>query len=188
MSKIFFWLLDINHEVVDGNVEVRMWGKDDGGKTVLLVDRVTPYFYVLPKGDDVESTASKIGALKEEYGELVDAEVFEKRYFGKPVKTVKVSCKTPDGVDRLSRILCKAPYVRECFEDDIRPAARYIIDNGLNPSGWYEVEVRSISKHDFQVDRAYEVVKTPLPVWRLHPPDLRVLAFSTVYFSERGSP
>ncbi|MEM2840452.1 MAG: DNA polymerase domain-containing protein [Candidatus Bathyarchaeia archaeon] len=188
MSKIFFWLLDINHEVVDGNVEVRMWGKDGDGKTVLLVSSVTPYFYVLPKGNDVEAAASIIRALKEEYGELVDAEVSEKRYFGKPVKTVKVSCKTPDGLDRLSRILCKAPYVRECFEDDIRPAARYIIDSGLNPSGWYEVEVRNIPKHDFQVDRAYEAVKTPLPVWRLHPPDLRVLAFSTVYFSERGSP
>ena len=188
MSKIFFWLLDINHEVVDGDVEVRMWGKNDGGESVLLVAKSTPYFYVLPRGDDAEAAASKIRALKGEYGELVDVEVSEKKYFGRPVKTVKVSCKTPEGVDRISRILCKAPYVRECLEDDIRPAARYIIDNSLNPSGWYEVEVKNISKHGFQVDRAYEAVEAPTPIGRLHPPDLRVLAFSTICFSERGSP
>ncbi|MGQ9543297.1 MAG: DNA-directed DNA polymerase [Candidatus Bathyarchaeia archaeon] len=189
MTQTIFWLLDINHEVVNGTVEVRMWGKDDVGKTVLLVAKTSPYFYMLPKdGGDVEALISEIEGVREEFGELVKVELTDKRYLGEPVRAVRVTCKTSDGMDKLCRIFRKKPYIRECLEDDIRPATRYIIDNGVNPSGWYEFKGSRASRPNLQVERVYEVVEPPVPVERLHSPNLKVLAISMICFSEMGSP
>ncbi|MBS7623835.1 DNA polymerase II [Candidatus Bathyarchaeota archaeon] len=186
---MFFWLLDINHEVVKDNVEIRLWGKDSSGCTVLVVTEGTPYFYILPKEEmDLENALRKIEAECGKHKEIVKTELVGKRYFGKSVKAVRVLCKTPEAVEKYSRLLSKTLPIGEHLEDDIRPATRYILENSVSPSGWYDVEASRVVRPGLHVDQIYRAVKPPTLVERLEAPNLRTLAFSILCMSEKGSP
>jgi len=58
--KITFWLLDVNYEVKNHMPEIWLWGVDDSGNRVLVVDRnFLAYFYVV-----IEENASQPRLLK----------------------------------------------------------------------------------------------------------------------------
>ncbi|MEM2942815.1 MAG: DNA polymerase domain-containing protein [Candidatus Bathyarchaeia archaeon] len=186
---MLFWLLDINHEVVGENVEIRLWGKDGFGRTVLVVTEGTPCFYLLPKEEkDLENALRKVEAECMKHEEIVKVELVGKRYFGKSVKALRVFCKTPEAVEKYSRLFSKTLLEGEHLEDDIRPATRYILENSVSPSGWYDVEASRVSRPDFHVDEIYRAVKPPNHVEKLETPSLRTLAFSILCVAEKGSP
>ncbi|MEM4250632.1 MAG: 3'-5' exonuclease, partial [Candidatus Bathyarchaeia archaeon] len=165
---MLFWLLDINHEVVGENVEIRLWGKDGFGRTVLVVTEGTPCFYLLPKEEkDLENALRKVEAECMKHEEIVKVELVGKRYFGKSVKALRVFCKTPEAVEKYSRLFSKTLLEGEHLEDDIRPATRYILENSVSPSGWYDVEASRVSRPDFHVDEIYRAVKPPNHVEKL---------------------
>ena len=59
--RLAFWLLDINDEVVDGKLEIHLWGLDDEGHRVLVIDRdFQPYFYLT-----LEDGADQDGVIRE---------------------------------------------------------------------------------------------------------------------------
>jgi len=189
LTTIHFWLLDINHKVVDDNVEIRLWGKDGSGATAVLVNPNYPHFYLLPKVEkETDKVLKEAEAVQSKNKGVVQVELVEKNYFGRPVRAVEVRCDTPEAVVRYSKLFSKMPSVKECLEDDIRPAARYTIENGVNPSGWYEVEVSELSRPYLRVEHVYETVGKPRHVERLQTPDFKILAMSIVCFSEKGSP
>jgi len=79
---LFFWLLDINPKVDKdtGGVELWLWGIDDEGNRVLVVDRnFVAYFCILVAEG---AYASKIsGAIKSGYNcVVVKTDVAERRY------------------------------------------------------------------------------------------------------------
>jgi len=37
--KVKFWLLDVNYEVREHSIEIWLWGIDDSGNRVLVIDR-----------------------------------------------------------------------------------------------------------------------------------------------------
>jgi hypothetical protein len=46
VMRIRFWLLDVNYEVKNDSSEVRLWGVDEVGRRVVVIDRnFLPYFY-----------------------------------------------------------------------------------------------------------------------------------------------
>jgi len=46
--NIKFWLLDVNYEVKDDTPEIWLWGVDDSGNRVLVIDRnFLAYFYAV---------------------------------------------------------------------------------------------------------------------------------------------
>jgi len=48
-----FWLLDINYEVKDHKPEVWLWGIDENGRRVLVIDKsFQPYFYAVLKDSE----------------------------------------------------------------------------------------------------------------------------------------
>ena len=48
LERCRFWLLDINYEVKDHEPQVWIWGVDDEGRRVLIIDSsLEPYFYAL---------------------------------------------------------------------------------------------------------------------------------------------
>lgn len=100
MVKVVFWLLDISYEVVEDSVEVRLWGNNDSGERVLVVDRnFVSYFYaVVEKDADVARVVEEI--KNGNYPAIVNLEVADRRFFGRPVKAVKVYCKNPDDVPK----------------------------------------------------------------------------------------
>ncbi len=186
--EVVFWLLDVNQEVVEGIPEIRIWGLDEKGKKILIVDRnFKPHFYVLPKNfEDAEILAGKI---KNEIRDAIEVLVEDKKYFGKPVKAVKVILNNLENVEHNVKTLLKNPLVKEVLHDDLRYSSLYLVEQGLKPCGWHKVKVEKFKPiHNVKVDDFYLAKSKPEPLEKLDLPPLRLLAFSAIYHTKIGSP
>jgi len=187
--RLVFWLLDLNSETKEDTSEIWMWGIDKSGKRVLIIHRNFPaYFYaVVHEDSDPAKVMEEIG--REQDISIVKLEAVNRRLFGKPVKAVRVFCRNADAVPRCSKALRKLEGVEECLEDDIRYSMRYLIDNDVVPCAWHEVEaVEEPNRLSVQVDKVYRATSPPVAVDEQMAPKLRVLGFSTIYYSREGSP
>jgi len=187
--KITFWLLDVNYEVRNNVPEVWLWGIGDSGKRVLIIDRnFVDYFYVVvEEGADPAKVIEEI--RKEQNPFIVKFEVVERKFFGKPVKAIKVYCKDPDAVPKCAKTFRKLEGVKDCLEDDIRYSMRYLIDNNVVPCGWHEIEATEEKNiKDIQVDNVYNAKSHPKLLEKTETPQLKILGFSTLCYSKEGSP
>jgi DNA polymerase I len=189
--KATFWLLDINYEMKENTPELWIWGIDKNGKRVLIIDRnFTPYFYlVLEEEKNPKTIIETIHSKKTEYPYLVKLEEANKRFFGKPVKAIKVFVKNPDVIPKYSKDFKKLEGVKDCLEDDIRFSMRYLIDNNVVPCSWHEIEVEETeNRYKVKADKVYLAKSFPKTVEKTELPQLRILAFSTIAYSPKGSP
>jgi DNA polymerase I len=187
--KVKFWLLDINYEVKNDEPELWLWGLDNSGKRLLIVDKnFIDYFYaVIEEGADSAKVVKEIGKIQFPY--VVKLEVINRRFFGKPVKAIKVYCKNPDAVPKYAKELRKLEGVKDCLEDDIRFSMRYLIDNDVVPCGWHEIEVtEEANTMNVQADRVYTAKSVPRLLEKTDVPQLRILGFSIICYSREGSP
>jgi len=124
----------------DGSIELWLWGIDTNGSRVLVIDKeVIGYFYaVVMEGFDPSKIATEI--MNSYESSIVTVLIVERRFFGKPVQAIKVYCKVATETMKLAKQLRSFEGVKECLEDDIRVAMRYLIDNDVAPCAWHEVE------------------------------------------------
>ena len=190
--KVTFWLLDINYEVKDHKPEVWLWGIDEKENRILIIDReVAPYFYaVLNEETKPEEVIEKIKVRKNELPFITGIEPVEKKYFGRKVKALKISCQNPELVSKYAKRIEKIEGVKNCLEDDIRLSMRYLIDNEVTPCGWHEIEAEEIPNElGLQVDKVYLASSKPKYYAEKHEiPKLRILGFSIICYSPKGSP
>ncbi len=189
--RVTFWLLDIGYEVRDGQPEVWLWGVDEENRRILVIDRdFLPYFYLtIKEGEDSEAVLSRVQRLRGELPLIRELELVDRRFFGRPVKAIKVVCGDPEVLSKYSRKLGKVPGVGMCLEENIRYSMRYLIDHGITPCGWHEVEVEKAEEPSgLQVEAVYRARSPPKGVERAEPPSLRVLGFTMVAYSRRGTP
>jgi len=187
--KLAFWLLDLNYESNDEVPEIWIWGVTEQAERVLIIDRhPLAYFYAILE-DNVDP-ARVIEEINNCHLKCVSKlELVDRKLFGKPVKAVKVHVKMPDVMSEYAKTLRKLEGVKDCLEDDIRFAMRYLVDNNVIPSAWHEVEVTEESdKRGAQVDRVFTSERPPRTVEKVEVPPLRILGFSTIYYSREGSP
>ncbi len=187
--RLVFWILDVNYEVVGGVPEVRMWGIDSEGRRVVVLDRsFRPYFYVLPEPGREEEVAERLKRIGKKYG-LLSVEIVNRKYFGRPVKAVKVTCQIPKSIPDFREAAARLPGVREVLEADIRFYMRYMIDNDVYPCAWHEVEVEELpNKHGWRVDAVYLAKHPPRFLTADNPPELRVYAFDIECYNPLGEP
>ena len=191
MGNCTFWLLDVNYEVRDHNPEVWMWGIDEDGERVLIVDpSFLPYFYaVLEDGEDPERTVRRITDEKTRLPHIVDVELAERRYFGRPMKAARILCRDPDLIPKYAKVIRSIKGVRDCLETDIRYSMRYLIDNDVTPCAWHTVTIREEEKPPgVQVDKFYIAESPPKRIPKDEIPQLRVLSFYPVYYASKGAP
>jgi DNA polymerase I len=187
--KITFWLLDINYEIKESGAETWLWGVEDTGKRVLIIDRnFLDYFYaVIEEHTDPSRVAEQVE--RGQYASIVKVEVVECKLFGKPVKALKVYCADPDAVPKCSKALRQTEGISDCFEDDIRFSMRYLIDNNVVPCAWHEIEVdEEKSAPEAQVDSVYTARSKPKPIEKSDATQLTILGFTTTCYSREGSP
>jgi DNA polymerase, archaea type len=156
---------------------------------VLIIDRnITSYFYALVKeGFDATETAKRI--LVSNQTSILAAEPVEKRFFGKSVRAIKVSCKVAIETGKIAKQFRSIEGVEDCLEDDIRIPMRYLIDNNLAPCSWLEVEAHEEQNTvDVKADRVYCADAVPKQLEDIEKPELRVLSFSMISYSREGSP
>ena len=190
MAELRFWLLDINYEVVDGEPEVWLWGITEDDRRVLVIDRgFHGYFYAVPEENySPEDVITEINGVRDKLGEVVGLEAAERRFFGRPVRVVRVVCRNPDVLEKYAGVISRLKSVKMCLEHDIRYSMQYLVDRGVRPCGWHEVDVEEAEKPGVQVDGVYVARAPPRAVEGPGTPSLRTLAFSIVCYSERGSP
>jgi DNA polymerase I len=190
MKKIF-WLLDINYEVTENKPELWIWGIDDEGKRILIIDcNFLPYFYlVLEEKENPKAVTGMIQSQKANYPFIVRLETVDKRFFGKPAKAIKVVTQNPDVISKYSKDLEKLEGVKHCLENDIRYSMRYLIDNNVVPCGWHEIEVTETeNKFKVRTDKVYLARSFPKAIEKTELPQPRILAILTIAYSPKGSP
>ena len=191
LVNVTFWLLDINpkNDKEAGTTELWLWGIDADGNRVLVIDRnFTSYFYALLQEG---AEASKVAAIIDQnFREaVVRTEVVQRRFFGKPITAIKICCKVATEISRLAKQIRSLEGVKDSFEDDIRIAMRYLIDNDIVPCSWHEVKAEEEEKPEgIRVDKVYAASSPPRQIDNSSVPSLRVLAFSMICYSREGSP
>ncbi len=187
--RIRFWLLDASYEMVGGVPEVRLWGIDGEGRRIVLLDRsFRPYIYVLPEEGAEERVLRRIASLSGRYG-IIGTDIVSRKYFGKPVNAIKVTLISPRVVPDLREAVAKLEGVREVLEADIRFYMRYMIDKGVRPCGWHEVEVEEVANDwGWRVDKVYFARDAPRYLGHEDPPELRVYAFDIECYNPLGEP
>ena len=189
--KVSFWLLDINPKIdsASGTVELWLWGIDATDNRVLIIDRnFIAYFYaVVTDGFEGSKVAE---AIMNAYGSsIVKVEVVARRFFGKPVTAIKVSCKVATETGKIAKQLRSVEGVKDCLEDDIRASMRYLIDNNVTPCGWHEVDATEEENTlGVRVAKVYVAKAVPKPLENMVAPSLSVLGFSMICYSREGSP
>lgn len=192
MVTIRFWFLDINYQVVGKEPRIMIWGISERGERILILDKTfRPYFYVLPKENiDVNKLILKIKKLSKPRSPITSIEIVEKKYFGKPVKVLKVKTVIPDQVPKYREEIKKMPEVEKVLEADIRFSMRYLIDYQLQPSAWHEAEVEEIlvKTPNLKVDKVYELKAPIKPIRLVKEPKLRKIAFDIECYNPHGAP
>ena len=189
--KKTFWLLDVNYEIKDHQPEIWIWGIDDVGERILILDRkFVSYFYLLvDEKEDPKLIMDRIKEQKEDFPYLVRLELVNRTSFGKPVKAIKAFCQDPDLMSKYSKMLLKINGVEKCLEDDIRYSMRYLIDNDIAPCGWHEVEVEETQPiQGVKINKVYLAKSFPKSIEKVELPPLRILGFSMICYSRQGAP
>jgi DNA polymerase, archaea type len=186
--KLKFWLLDLNPKIDDAQTEVQLWGIDEAGNRVLVIDRgFVAYFYAMLTGNfEAAGVAEKI---KETFGtSIVKAEPVQRRYFGNPVEAIEIYCSNTKQVPTIAKAVRKLEGVQDCLEDDIRVPTRYLNDNNIVPCSWLEAEVQEETNHKVRANKVYVATSPPKQLESFNKPALRVLGFSMISYNREGSP
>lgn len=189
--SIQFWLLDINSEIRNGSPEVWLWGIDDTNRRVLLIDRsFLPYFYaVVSPSENPEQVLERIRDLGKEFPLIRDLELLDRKFFGKQVKVIKVTCTDPDSIVTYSKKLKRVPGVENCLEDSIRYIMRYLIDKEVRPCRWHQADVEEIEDISGIIADNIYVIRSALKyIERAELPAFRVLGFAMIEYSRTGTP
>ncbi len=192
MTTCRFWLLDINYEVKNHQPEVWLWGIDNNGRRVLIIDRgFHAYFYAIPASNEKpESIAEKIKQMVSSLPFITNIKIVDRKLFGKPLKVIKINCQDPDLIPEYAKKISRLDGVEKCLEDDIRYSMRYMIDNNIVPCSWHEVEVEEEQNLErIQVDKVLLAKSRPKHLPKLiEVPKLRILGFSIICYSPKGAP
>jgi DNA polymerase I len=188
--KLTFWLLDINPKQNDGKIDIWLWGITETGDRILIIDHNFPtYFYAVLHGA-ADATLIEQKIMLRFSNSVAGTKVVSRRLFGKPVSAIKISLKDTSQTSKTVRQIRKLDGVSDCYEDDIRTAMRYLIDNNVVPCSWHEADVEE--EENPPIVRAAKVYRVNSPPVLLDngdiAPRLRVLGFSMIAYSHEGTP
>ncbi len=169
------WLLDIAVEFENSRPVVWLWCKDKSSETYIVKLSYSPSFYIVS-----DRITSVLESLKSQQLKL---EIVDRKIRGREVKALKVYVDVED-VESIAKKITKGLRDIQVFEEDIRPSVKFLIENGLRPSGGLRVEGRLVEDGFYKVVEAEKVEYIPDTV----PPPLRVLSFDVIYYSKSGSP
>ncbi|MEB3798830.1 MAG: DNA polymerase II [Desulfurococcales archaeon] len=195
LEQLTFQLLDASYEVIGPEARVLLWGRTKTGERVLLFHRgFRPYFYIIPRegfslgSEEIE----QVKLLSKPKSPIIDVSVVDRKFFGRPVKALKVTTMIPEYVRVYREAAAKLGFVERVLEADIRYTMRYLIDNNVYPLRWYRATVNRVEKGGYRVDGTYEIVGSLEEVEEeeISDPlsDLRIMAFDIEVYSKEGSP
>ncbi len=170
-------VLDCDYHVLDGKPVIRLFGVTREGKScVAFVHGFKPYFYALAK--DFEKAKKDIEAI----GGVASTEEESKSLHGITKNLIKVFCFLPSDVPQVREEVRHLDSVDEIFEYDILFGRRFLIDNGLFPLSWLDIQGSEIVTKGFDVSIKTEKIKK-IDSHEVKP---KTLAFDIETFEEEG--
>lgn len=154
--KTTFIPLDYDYFDYEGKSYAKIYGRSENNKRLCLIDEVEPYFWViLRRGISekrIKEIEEKINTLEIEKSgritKVTKTEIHNKKFLEKEVRAIKVYIsnfkETKDIAD-----LIEFDEVEKKREYDIPFITRYIIQSGLNPLNFYEIEGKILDNNDF---------------------------------------
>lgn len=191
MPAVKLCVLDVDY-ILEGDGAkpvIRIWGKTREGKSILVLDReFVPYFFVEPKEgmslEQLQDLSKRLENVEVEEENPVRVEMTEKRYLGIPRKVFRIYVETPANVPKFRDAVKEWGDIKEEYEYSVSFYKRYMIDKGLVPMEWMEVEGDFVDT-GYRIDKSIEARSVkPLDEEKL--PPLKILAFD-METSERAS-
>ena len=189
MTSVLFYLLDVGHARVEGKYEIRLWGVDRKGRSILVCDRnFAPSFHlVLREASDADSVLNLIEASRTQFGKILSTTLVRRKFFGREVTALKITCQDQESLVAYAESLRKLSSVLDNVEDDIRPADQYLIEKGLAPCKWIGADVEKDKRAPELAEGSY-LLSAPLKCSpEMERPSLKVMSFSTLSLKEKGS-
>lgn len=186
-SKVEFFLVDADY-IITGNgvTQVRLFGRDAKGKTVVAIcENFLPYFYMLPKHSPKQLIEQLEGISLGGKG-FEKLEVVEKLYNGKTVEAVKGSVRAPPEVPIFRELVRKCGELEEKLETDVPFVKKFMIENGFSPLGKLLAEGDEIAGSGLKADVVIAAEKIKALDGEL--PELKVLAFDIEVHCPKGAP
>jgi len=182
-----FYILDFSYDVEEGKPVIYIWAIDKDNNRVLILEKnFRPYFYALLE-DDNEKIIDEIRKLNKSESPITKVDVLEKKYYGNPVKALRIETVIPAYVRTYREAVGKISGIKEVLEADIRFYMRYSIDSGLRPFFWFQAEVEEIKDNRFRVSKVYNLTKV-IKIYEDNPPELRILSFDIEVYNKYGFP
>lgn len=157
--KIKFIPLDYDYEYVGNKTYIKIFGKNDEGERFCVIDELKNFFYFIPK--DLLLSNKIIEQIKKIEG-IEKIEIVEKKYLENPVKAIKIYC----NYNRMQDVAHKIEAIGETREKDINQITRYIIEKGIKPLVWYEIEadvkddLTKLKLAEFKEGRVVRIIKS----------------------------
>ncbi len=173
---------------IEGKSQVRLWGVDNRGKPVLIIDdRLRPMFYLIPKSSPQQCLLESVTRELQELDPSGTVAVAEKKYLGREISAIRVEVSDPSRVSKIASKLAKTKGIERSLEEDVRLANRYLINKQIAPSRWYEGEGVP-DKDPGSGFRTLRITSDLSQIGRTEPPQLKVLAFNVIAIAKKGSP
>ncbi|MFB6190221.1 MAG: DNA-directed DNA polymerase [Candidatus Nanohaloarchaea archaeon] len=172
--------------VIEGDMpRVRLFGKTASGDNFLgVVDDFPPYFYAVPA--DIDRAEEQVREERfEDDGEKLPVTGVERvtRLDGNTERELlKVSTTVPPNVPKLKDKVWDLDSVEECREFDIPFYKRFLIDRGIRPAEWVEVEGEEIRRDNF--DLALQVDSLDTDMERGEDAEFEKLAFDLEVYED----
>jgi len=185
MEKLQFFPLDVSYKVINNKAVIILAARTIDNKQILIFDEnFEPYFYVIPKKDNVKEKLEKIKIEYEnETAEVTKVEAVQKKHLGKEVKALKVYTKLPRDIPKIRDVIKDWEIIELITEYDILFQRRYLIDKKIIPLTLTEAE------GDFITQQArvpvFSITKIEQPTADLLP-NPRILAFDIETYSKSG--
>jgi len=163
-------VFDVDHIIEGDTGIVRLFCKDNKGKTALVLDSdFKAYFYVEPKKGKLNKYKKKLLDHDFREGKILKVETVEKELFGEKKKLLKIVVKNPRDVYNIRNIIKTWKENKEEYEYAISFYQRYLIDKQIKPMSWIQVEGKQIK-----------------PIQLKKEPKLKILAFDIEMMEQDG--
>ena len=181
-------VIDADYILFENKGVVRLFCKDENGKTFLMEDfNFRPYFYAMPKDGKEKILKKKIENLetKKINAEILKVEIVEKNWEGKKRKFIKITIDSPRKIPQVRDLIKDWKEVEDTYEYDISFYKRYLMDKQIEPMNWVEVEGEEIKNEKYKV---YKVIKVSniKPIDSEKKVEFKILAFDTEWIEENN--
>lgn len=174
-----FILLDIDYFTKLGKPIIRLFGKIQEGRSIIVLDKnFYPYFYVI--SHDLEECMAELEQFKG-----LKIEKVSKKHYLEFEDFLKVTLEHPREMHKLKEKIIELESVKDVREFDIAFSRRYLIDKGIFPMR--EVEVQGKILKNSNQTCIIELGKDPLNV-DSGLPDFNILSFKIEAINPQGRP